>query len=259
MKFLVLSVVLYLGATLQALGFNHAAYDQLLKSNVTWINPSATEVDYAALMDQQARLQAYLSSLAAVKKSEFNTWPKPEQLAFLINAYNAYTLELILDNYPEIDSIKDIGGFFGSPWDIRFAELLGGERTLDEIEHKMIRTKRFSEPRIHFAVNCASVGCPALRDEAYTAAKLEAQLKDQTRRFLADRSRNELDGDTLTITPLFKWYSEDFRGSGGGGVRNFLADYPVALGLSKEQKSALLNGKIKLRYSDYDWSLNDKR
>ena len=259
MKFFVCSVVLFFGTTLQALGFNHSSYDQLLKSHITWINSSATEVDYAGLKERQAKLQAYLGSLAAVKKSEFNAWSKPEQLAFLINAYNAYTLELILESYPEINSIKDIGGFFGSPWDIRFAPLLGAERTLDEIEHKMIRTKRFSEPRIHFAVNCASVGCPALRDEAYTALKLDAQLKDQTRRFLADRSRNALTGDTLTVTPLFKWYSEDFSGSAGSGVRGFLADYPVALGLLKEQKAALLSGHLKLRYSDYDWSLNDER
>lgn len=133
-------------------------------------------------------------------------------MAFLINAYNAATVALILTRYPELDSIKELGSLLRSPWKRRFVDLLGARRSLDDIEHELLReAPDFAEPRIHFAVNCASLGCPALRPEAYEAERLEAQLADQTRRFLRDRSRNRLADGSLWLAP-----PHGFRGAHRG-------------------------------------------
>ena len=130
----------------------------------------ASRVDYSAFQKNQKVLQAYLASMSAVSRSEFDSWTKDQQLAFLINAYNAWTIEFVLSAYPDIKSIKDLGSFFSSPWKKEFINLLGETRSLDNIEHTLIRgSGRYNEPRIHFAVNCASIGCPALLNRAYTA------------------------------------------------------------------------------------------
>lgn len=118
--------------------------------------------------------------MSRVDQLEFDQWSTRQQLAFLINAYNAWTVELILEKWPDIDSIKDLGGIFSSPWRKEFISLLGEKRSLDNIEHDLIRgSGRYQDPRIHFAVNCASIGCPALRAEAYTGAKINQQLDQQ--------------------------------------------------------------------------------
>lgn len=246
-----------------AAAFDHSDWTHLLKRFVaTTEDGHSTTIDYAGIQKQRAELQDYLSKLADVEPQQFSAWPTPERLAFLINAYNAWTVELILEEYPDIDSIRDIGGWFGSPWKQAIAPLLGKKRTLDEIEHGMIRgSGEFDEPRIHFAVNCASIGCPALRREAYVADDLEAQLEAQTRDFLSDRSRNAWRDDALYVSPIFKWYGEDFEAGwrGTDSLVEFLARYADALGLSQDQKQALLDGKATIRYTDYDWRLNDDR
>jgi hypothetical protein len=238
----------------------HAAWNELLAD---WVSPTTeghnTRVDYAAARNQREALKRYLDSLAAVDPQTYADWPADRRLAFLINAYNAWTVELILRQEPGLDSIRDIGGWLQSPWDIPLAHLLGRERSLDDIEHRMIRGPRgFGEPRIHFAVNCASVGCPALRREAYTAEDLEAQLEAQTRQFLSDRSRNGWRDDTLYLSPLFKWYREDFESDwrGTGSLEAFLLRYADALGSNAGQREALRRGSVRIRYTDYDWALN---
>jgi hypothetical protein len=189
-------MVLWLAwATLtQAQSFGHGTWDGLLQRHVKPIlGGVATQVDYGGMARERVQLKGYLDALAAVPEADFRRWPRDERLAFLINAYNAGTVELVLTRWPKLDSIKDLGSLLGSPWKKRFIPLLGGTRSLDDIEHGMIRAKgAYAEPRIHFAVNCASVGCPALRPEAYTAARLDAQLADATRRFLGDRTRNRV-------------------------------------------------------------------
>lgn len=184
--------------TAQAAGL-HDEWDGLLKQHVVSLpGGHATAVDYQGMARDKARLKAYLARLAQVQRAEFDRWPTATQLAFLINAYNAGTVDLVLSGYPTISSIKDLGSLFSSPWKKRFLPLLGKERTLDEIEHELIRgSGRYRDPRVHFAVNCASIGCPALRGEVYDSARLDAQLEDQARRFLSDRSRNRLEAGAL--------------------------------------------------------------
>lgn len=242
-----------------ALAFDHGAWDTLLKRHVQPIRGGvATQMDYAGMARDRAALRAYLDGLAAVRNAEFNRWPKSERLAFLINAYNAWTVELILTAWPDVESIKDLGSWFRSPWKKTFIPLLGETRSLDGIEHGLIRAKgAYDEPRIHFAVNCASIGCPALRTEAYTAVELDAQLAEATRLFLSDRSRNRAEGNTLKVSSIFKWYGDDFDQV--GGLNPFLAGQSEALGLSNAQRGALRAGRMDLDFLAYDWRLNGRQ
>jgi len=175
-----------------AKGVDHNVWDSLLKAHVSAINDGkATVVDYQGMARDRNQLKHYLQTLANVESQQFEQWSTSHQLAFLINAYNAWTVELILNGWPDLDSIKELGSWFRSPWSKAFIPLLGQTRSLDDIEHGLIRgSHRYNEPRIHFAVNCASIGCPAIRPEAYTGEKLAFQLNEQTRLFLSDRSRN---------------------------------------------------------------------
>ncbi len=139
--------------------------------------------------------------------------------------------------------------------------LLGQTRSLDDIEQVLLRgAKEYDDPRIHFAVNCASIGCPALRPEAFVATRLDAQLLDQTQRFLRDRSRNHYDSasKSLELSMIFKWYSGDFeRGFlGAKSVLQFVANYASSLGLTPGQLTKLKAGEIDIEYTDYSWALN---
>ena len=263
MKHLLLALLLALPWTVgHAEGFDHAAWDALLKQHVTTLrNGQAAEVDYAGFSADRARLKQYLASLSAVTPAQFERWDRASQLAFLINAYNAYTVELILTAYPDVKSIKDLGSLLRSPWKKRFVPLLGETRSLDDIEHGLIRgSGRYAEPRIHFAVNCASIGCPALRPEAYVGERLDAQLEEATNSFLEDRSRNRLEGKTLRVSSIFKWYKSDFDKSwrGSESVAGFLAHYRKSLGIDESTANQLREGKIAIDFLDYDWRLNAK-
>lgn len=248
----------------------HSTLDNLLSKYVTPIsNGASTQVNYDGFKKEQTTLNEYLARISKVEQSTFNSWNKDKQLAFLINAYNAYTIELILTEYPDIDSIRDLGSFFSSPWKKEIAPLLGETRTLDEIEHELIRgtnqtTKTYNEPRIHFAVNCASVGCPALREEAYTGDKLDSQLEAQTKRFLADASRNKMSDDTLYLSKIFDWYSEDFERKDGewrgtSTLTEFILLYKDAMQLTDAQVSTLKNNTADIEFLNYDWALNAAR
>ena len=243
----------------------HQALTDVLSGHVHWLaSGHASGVDYAGLKRDPAGLQAYLRTLSSVTRPEFERWSMPQRRAFLINAYNAFTLELVLTEYPDLESIRDLGGLLSSPWKLRFFSLLGKRRSLDEVEHDLIRgAADFDDPRIHFAVNCASIGCPALRPEAYLAEALDEQLEDQTRRFLGDRGRNRAEprAARLVVSPIFDWYGEDFsRGlRGARSVAGFLAAHAEPLGMSPAEQAALLGGKWSIAYGDYDWSLNRLR
>lgn len=258
MKRLLLALYCLIWVSL-AQAYDHGAWDGLLKRHVQPIrNGAATEVDYTGMARERATLKMYLDGLAKVHSAEFQNWPKPERLAFLVNAYNAWTVELILTAWPDVQSIKDLGSLFRSPWKKAFIPLLGETRSLDDIEHGLIRAKGvYDEPRIHFAVNCASIGCPALRPEAYMAARIDAQLVDAARRFLSDSTRNRLEGGKLKLSSLFKWYGGDFERA--GGLNAFLAGQGEALGLTEAQRRALRDGKLTIDYLDYDWRLNRTR
>ena len=203
-----LLLLLLLPGNVEALTFDHqhTAWTNILQRHVQ-NDVAISHVDYPALRDDGARLDRYLEGLSRVSREEYDVWTAQQQLAFLINAYNAFTTKLIVDNYP-MDSIKDLGGWFSSPWKRRFFHLLGEERHLDDIEHGMIR-KDFDEPRVHFAVNCAAGGCPPLRAEAYVATRLDAQLEDNTRVFLRDSRRNRFVAALLRQRSV----SQGFRGA----------------------------------------------
>lgn len=239
----------------------HTNWQNLLQKHIKTVNDGAsTEVDYAGIKKQRSMLQYYLKQLSQISRIEFDTWSKPKQLAFLINAYNAWTVEFILTEYPNIESIKDLGSFFSSPWDKKFIPLLGQKLSLNNIEHGLIRgSDRYNDPRIHFAVNCASIGCPALLEEAYTEQKIEQQLTQQTERFLTDTSRNYIKGDDLNLSSIFKWYGDDFEVGfrGSKSIQSFILLYSKALNLSDAQQAALAKQSFDIDFLDYNWKLND--
>ncbi|KAF0807685.1 hypothetical protein A6D6_00682 [Alcanivorax xiamenensis] len=253
---LTIALVLF---THTAIAFDHGDWDTLLKKHVHWVRGGvASQVDYQGMAADRPRLDRYLDDLSTVSERQFQDFDRNQQLAFLINAYNAFTLRLILDQTPHPDSIRDIGGLFSGPWDQRFFTLLGERRTLDEVEHGLIRDNPdLMDPRIHFAVNCASIGCPALRPEAYTSERLDWQLEDSTHRFLSDRSRNQFDQESrrLSVSSIFKWYRDDFANA-AGDLGAWLADYSGPLGLTTRDADLLRDNRLAIRFLPYDWSLN---
>lgn len=230
----------------------YAEWHSLLKE-VSDVKGSVTNVDYDALKANPAKLNSVLEKLTAVSAEEFSKFKENERLAFYINAYNAFTVKLIVDHYP-VKSIKNIGGAFKKPWDIRFFTLLGQKRTLDELEHGIIR-KQFNEPRIHLALVCAAKACPGLRP--YTAANLDPELDKASGDFLRDPTRNRYDATKheLTLAKIFDWYGDDFKKK-FSSVPLFVAPY-LANG-DKKLESEIKSPETKVSYFDYDWSLNKK-
>jgi len=241
---------------------SHAAWTTLLAAHVRWnAAGTASTVDYAGFGRDRAALDAYRTTLAGVTKDELDAWPEADRLAFLVNAYNAHTIALVLTRYPDLASIKDLGGWITSPWRQKFFELLGESRSLDDVEHRMIRAGVGArEPRVHFALNCASVGCPALRPEAYRGDALDAQLADQTRRFLSDRSRNRWDAAAarLGVSKIFDWYGEDFVRA-AGSVAKYLAPHAALLSDDTGARAKIEAGAVPVVFLDYDWALNDAK
>lgn len=252
--------MLLLVLPVQATEFDHGGWARLLKAHVRVLEGGkVTQVDYAGFSVRKAELKEYLDRLSAVDSQTFDSWVEDEQLAFLINAYNSWTVELILTKYPDLDSIKDLGSFFQSPWKKSFIPLLGEQRSLDEIEHQLIRSSgRYNDPRIHFAVNCASIGCPSLRAEPYLGGQLQSQLAEVTSLFLQDRSRNRMSGGVLEISPIFKWYREDFEKGwqSVSSLNQFLADHRDDLALTETEAKQLVAEQVKINFLDYDWKLN---
>jgi hypothetical protein len=256
-------LLIWLTAT-SALAFDqeHQTFDALLKKHVTWnAQGVASKVDYTGFQQDADLLESYLSQVSAVQQDEFDHWSKAEQLAFLINAYNGFTIQLILSRYPDLKSIKDLGSLFSSPWSKTFFTLLGKKRSLDNLEQDIIRKPgSYDDPRIHAAVVCASIGCPGLRDEAFTGDRLEQQLEDSLRRFLSDRSRNRYNAQSgrLEISKIFDWYAEDFsRGfRGKKTLLAFLSDYAELLTNGPARQNKIRNGQVEIDYLAYDWHLN---
>ncbi len=237
----------------------HREWTALLARHVRWnAAGTTTTIDYAGFQRDRTALERYLAALSAVDEAAYARWARADRRAFLINAYNAYTVDLVLTRYPKLASIKELGGLLSSPWQRRFFALLGRERSLDDVEHVLLRgASDFDEPRIHFAVNCASIGCPALRPEAYTGADLDMQLGDQTARFLRDRNRNRIADGRAEVSLIFRWYAGDFTKA--GGVGGFLANHGAALGATTVQQQTLRAGRMPIRYLSYDWRLNAAR
>src|SRR3954468_8716941 len=202
-------------ASSAALAFDHthAAWDALLKKHVRYLEGgNASRVSYAGFMKDRGALKAVLAEDERVPKVEFDGWSKPQQEAFLVNMYNAATIEKILTRYPNIKSIRDFGSVFGNPWKDKFFTLFGQPASLDMVEHETLRKEGvYDDPRVHVAVVCASIGCPMLRNEAFTAQNLESSLEDGMKRFLSDRTRNRYDpkAKKLEVSKIFDWYGKD--------------------------------------------------
>jgi hypothetical protein len=243
----------------QSFDTSYSAWDALLKKHVTWLpDNKQSRVDYKGFAADRVDLKKVLDSFSAVTPAQFAALPKTEQMVFLINAYNAFTIAHILEKYPDISSIKDLGSLFQSAWKKKFFKLLGEERDLEWIEHEQLRAK-YQEPRIHVALVCAAISCPALRTDAYTSAKLEAQLEDSMQRFLGDKTRNRYADGRLQVSSIFKWFKEDFEKGykGFNKVEDVFAKYAEALGTDATSVAQIRAKTVSISYLDYDWSLND--
>ena len=262
-SFLLAAAALAAPARAQALDHRHTAWTALLKKHVVLLDDGkASQLRYAGMAADGVARKAYLATLSAVSTTQFDAFSKAQQQAFLINAYNAFTVDLVLTRYPKMASIKDLGNLLQSPWKQKFVPLLGATTSLDGIEHEMLRVRgRYDDPRVHFAVNCASIGCPMLREEAFVAERLDAQLDEQAQRFLSDRSRNRWNPATgkLEVSKIFDWYGEDFK-LGHRGIASlpaFLARHADRLADAPADRERIAGQKVPLSFLDYDWRLND--
>lgn len=236
------------GQTVQANEFSN--WDALLKKYVaskTIEGIPLYAVNYQALGNDPL-YRTVIADLEKAPVEGFNT--QEEKLAFWINAYNIMVVKMVLDHYP-LKSIKNVGGLFSSVWKLNAGTVGGKARTLNEIEHDILR--KMGEPRIHVAIVCASLSCPDIRPEAYISERLHEQLDDQMKAFLANPQKGlqvEESNQRLYLSPIFKWFAGDFEAK--GGVRSFLVKYVP------ERLSAYLKmDTFRLSYLDYNWNLNE--
>ena len=212
--------------------YNHSIWNDLLKKHVS----EKGNVNYKGFIKDKIILKSYLAVLS--EKIPEDTWIKEEKLAYWINAYNAFTIKLIVDRYP-LSSIKDIE----SPWDFRFIKLEEKWYTLNDIEHKILR--KMDDPRIHFGIVCASFSCPKLQNEAFVSATINTQLDEATKEFLADATRNNLSENSIQLSKIFKWFSKDFKME--GSLIDFLNKY----------SEITISQNAKKSFKEYNWNLNE--
>jgi len=249
------AMLLFTGTAIGAGSFDHryVAWNKLLTTH--------TEngfVNYQDLKESPEDLTAVMESFQAATEDEYDPWSRNQKIAFWLNAYNFAAMNLIVEHYPiqkkfgwkalaypdnSIQQIPDV-------WDRESIEVLGKERSLNEIEHEILR-KEFKDPRVHFVLVCASIGCPKLRAEPYVPERLEEQLDEQVRVFMSDteKARYERENDTLYLSPILKWFGDDFEAAGGRVA--FVKKY-----LPRETANHL-SDKSKIKWLDYDWSLNE--
>ncbi len=223
---------------------DHSAYDRLLKK---YVNEKGL-VNYKGFKSEETVFDAYLAMLS--KNPPAASWSKNEQMAYWINAYNAYTIRLILNHYP-LKSIKDIGSkikipFVTTPWAAKFFSIGGDKMSLDNIEHGTLR-KKYDDPRIHFTLVCASISCPRLRNEAYVPDKLDAQMEDQGRDFLTNSTKNKISKDEAQLSKYFDWYKGDWNNDGQS----------VLKWVNKYSKTKI-SDTTKITFLDYNWNLNEQ-
>ncbi|PSR14264.1 MAG: DUF547 domain-containing protein [Bacteroidetes bacterium] len=229
--------------TSSAQPISHAAWDSLLRKHVD----DHGLVDYQGFAQDSNQLKDYLSLLSNNAPNE-KTWSKTEQLAYWINAYNAFTVKLILDYYP-VNSIKDIKDgipFVNTVWDVKFFTIAGKEFDLNNIEHGILR-KEFDDPRIHFSLVCASMSCPKLQNFAFTGDKLDTQLDEAASEFLNEPFRNEIGGETIRLSKLLDWYWGDFKDK-------YQDRYELINRYAKKQ----VKTSQPIEFIDYDWRLNEQ-
>lgn len=249
--------------------FNYDNYAEVLKSYVD----NQGMVNYKQLKANREKLDLFARQLPRLEEQTYKKWSDNDKIAFWINAYNGLTLKSIIDNYqikssffksriyPK-NSIRQITGV----WDKNKHKVMSKDRTLEHIEHEILR-KQFNEPGIHVALVCAAMGCPPLLNEPYFGDKLDEQFDDRTRRFLSDPKKFNIDRkkERVSLSPIFKWFGSDFVGKYGKektllrlnknetAVINYISRI-----LEKDDRDYLLQGNFKIKYLDYDWSLNEQ-
>ncbi len=242
-------------------GHNYDDYAEVLKK---YVNDQGF-VNYKAFKKDRGPLDRFVQQMARLQLADFEKWSNDEKLVFWMNAYNALTLKAILDHYP-VKSIKDIGSVFQNVWKKLKFTVMGKTTTFFEIEHEILR-KQFNEPRIHMAINCASIGCPPLKNEPFTTENLKAQLDDQTKRFLNNSKQFRLDKtkNTIYLSSILKWFEADFLKRYGArpifkghkpaqqAVLYFISSY-----LEKSQQQELTRANSKIEYLTYNWGLNEQ-
>ena len=250
----------------EAEGFDHS---HRLFTEILARYSSNGRVDYRGLRANRAKLDSYVSQLGAVGRSDYRNWTRPQKLAYWINAYNAFAIQTIIDNYPirsgqtfkgkfyPDNSIQQIPGV----WDDITHKTAEGQISLNHIEHKILR-KELQESRIHFCIVCASIGCPQLWNQAFEAANLETQLEAAADRFVGDpvNVRVDLREEAIYLSKIFKWFHEDFErfarlGRYGkyDGVVSFCLNY-----LPKAFHRQLTSTRMDIEWIDYDWTLNEQ-
>jgi hypothetical protein len=222
---------------------SHQLWNELLKAHV---KPDG-RVDYKGFIREKPKLESYLKLLSE-NAPDRSKWSKNEQLAYWINVYNAFTVKLIVDFYPT-KSIRDLGPRIKIPlikdvWHYKFFKIAGVDMSLDEVEHSILR-KEFEEPRIHFAINCASVSCPPLLNEAFVASTLENQLARVTTTFVNDPSRNKISAQSAQLSSIFSWFKGDFTKK--GTLVEFLNSY----------SKVKISPNARITFLDYNWNLNE--
>ena len=226
--------------------FSHDLFDAVLQEHVD----ENGQVNYTKLKANPQKFEAYLDLLAVTKPTE--EWSYNAQLAFWINVYNAFVIKGVIDHYP-ITSVKKVKWFNGFFSRLKF-QVAGQAYTPDQIEHGIIR-REFADPRVHFALVCASSSCPPLGNRAFSAETIEERLETLTFNFIRNPEQVRIDRGKrrVYVSKIFKWYTDDFK-EGYAGVADFLADY-----LSPEDAEFLLSTDVKFRYLNYDWTLNDQK
>ena len=237
LNFLLTGIIILI-ASLSFSQVSHAKWNALLNKHVS----AEGMVDYEGFKKDRGLLNEYLTLLSTNQPSA--DWSKEESMAFWINAYNAFTVDLILKHYP-LKSINEIKVSGKKPWDISFIKIGGNSYTLNNIEHDILRAK-YKDPRIHFAVNCASISCPLLYDKAFTAESLNSQLNRQAERFINDSQRNKISNNSAQLSKIFEWFKSDFEQK--GSLVDFLNQY------SKTK----LSSSARISYLNYNWNLNNQ-
>lgn len=239
--FITLTAIFFMPQTNAQEHLTHSIWNDLTSKHVS----TKGNVDYKGFLQDEKKLDVYLNELS--QQHPDKSWKKNDQLAFWINTYNAFTVKLILKYYP-VNSIKDIAGSIykiNTPWDIKFIHIDNETYDLNNIEHGILR-KKFKEPRIHFALNCASVSCPKLRNEAYIGEKIDAQLDDQAKCFINNPEKNKITAQDAQLSLIFKWFAGDFKSKKKNAI-DFINKY-------SEEK---IVGTTKISYLSYDWNLNE--
>ncbi|MEK6554359.1 MAG: DUF547 domain-containing protein [Bdellovibrionota bacterium] len=233
---------------------SHADLDKVLKEHVT-VKDDGNTFAYAKLKRKPVDFIRYLKNASRLSEKSFNAFTREQQIAFLINVYNAFTIQLVMDNYPT-PSIKKIKGLSPSPWKVNFIRLLGKTMNLDNIETDWLR-KKYNDPRIHFAVNSSTISSPRLRNEAYVADRLNEQLDDQARLFLRNPAQNKINpiDKKLELSKIFTWYKDDFT-KDQMTVQKFVSKYITD---EKTVQASLEKEEFAVDYLDYSWDLNSTK